>query len=65
MTDLPPDGELDGELDAVSGAQAALGGSTPPDAVVLQAVEAGLLSVPAGAQGAWLDVPHQRPRLHA
>ncbi|GEL94170.1 hypothetical protein [Cellulomonas composti] len=65
MTELPHDGALDGELDAVRGAQAALGGSTPPDTFVLQAVEAGLLSVPAGAAASWIDVPHQRPRQRA
>ena len=65
MNDMPDDGALDGELDAVSGARAALGGSTAPDTNVLQAVEAGLLSVSAGQSSAWLDVPHQRPRLHA
>ncbi|MBT0993397.1 hypothetical protein KIN34_03740 [Cellulomonas sp. DKR-3] len=59
MTEMP---DADGRLDAVRGAQEALGDTTPPDARVLQAVEAGLLSG-LGASSSWVDVPHQRPRL--
>jgi hypothetical protein len=61
MTEMP---EPDGRLDAVRGAQQALGGTTPPDARVLQAVEAGLLST-LGGNSIWVDVPHQRPRRSA
>lgn len=43
MTDLP---DPDGRLEAVRGAQEALGGVKPLDTQVLRAVEAGLLSVP-------------------
>jgi len=57
MTDLP---DPESGLDAVRGAQAALDGSDVPDARVLQAVEAGLLSVSAGSMS-WVDVPHQHP----
>ncbi|ASR56137.1 hypothetical protein [Cellulomonas sp. PSBB021] len=58
MTDMP---DHDGGLDAVRGAREALGGSVPPDAQVLQAVEAGLLSTVTGTQP-WGEIPHQRPR---
>jgi hypothetical protein len=53
--------DAEGRLDALRGAQQALGGTTPPDARVLQAVEAGLLAT-VGGGSAWVDVPHQRPR---
>jgi len=58
MTEMP---DPEGGLDAVLGAREALGGTTPPDAQVLQAVEEGLLSTLAGTVG-WGEIPHQRPR---
>ncbi|CAM5787624.1 hypothetical protein [Cellulomonas persica] len=58
MTDMP---EPDARLDAVLGAREALGEVQAPDANVLEAVEAGLLSFGAGAL-TWGEIPHQRPR---
>ncbi|GEA84140.1 MAG: hypothetical protein NVV70_14405 [Cellulomonas sp.] len=58
MTEMP-DPEM--RLEAVLGAREAMAGAQAPDADVLEAVEAGLLSVAGGALN-WGEIPHQRPR---
>lgn len=61
MTEMP--GQQD-RADAVRAAREALLGSAAPDAHLLEAVQDGLLSVPAGSPSAWFDVPSQRSALH-
>ncbi len=61
MAEMP---DSESRLDAVLGAREALGGAQPPDADVLEAVEAGLLSVGSPSL-AWAGIPHQRPRPRA
>lgn len=59
MTDLP---DNEGPLDALRGAQDALSQSSAPDADVLRAVQAGLLSVNGNAAHPHYEFPKQRQR---
>ena len=59
MTDLPGN---EGPLDALRGARDALSQSSAPDADVLKAVQAGLLSVSGNVAHPHFEIPKQRPR---
>jgi len=61
MTTAP---EPQDRSDAVRAAHEALLGSVDPDAHLLEAVQDGLLSVPAGSPSSWFDVPSQRSAHH-
>ena len=60
MIEMPDD---DVRRAAARAAAEALADDVVPDAVVLEAVQHGLLSVPAGSPTSWFDVPSQRGRL--
>ena len=62
MTDKP---FPDARRDAARAAAEALADNVVPDAEILEAVQHGLLSVPAGSPSSWFDVPSQRSRMHA
>ena len=62
MTDKP---DPDARRDVARAAAAALAGNVVLDAEILEAVQHGLLSVPAGSPSSWFDVPSQRGRTHA
>jgi hypothetical protein len=59
MIDLP---DNEGPLDALRGAQDALAQAAAPDAEVLEAVQAGLLSVAGVAPHPHYEIPKQRQR---
>lgn len=61
MTDKP---DSDARRDAARAAAEALADNVVPDAEILEAVQDGLLSVPAGSPSSWFDVPSQRSRMH-
>ncbi|MDQ0372496.1 hypothetical protein [Cellulomonas humilata] len=61
MTDKP---DSDVRRDAARAAAEALADNVVPDAEILEAVQHGLLSVPAGSPNSWFDVPSQRSRMH-
>jgi hypothetical protein len=60
MTEMP---DHDVRHDAAREAAEALTDNVVPDAEILEAVQIGLLSVPAGAPNSWFDVPSQRSRV--
>jgi hypothetical protein len=59
MTEMP---DPDARHDAARAAAEALTDNVVPDAEILEAVQDGLLSVPAGSPNSWFDVPSQRTR---
>ena len=61
MSDTP---DHDARRAVARAAAEALADDVVPDASVLEAVQHGLLSVPAGSPTSWFDVPSQRGRLH-
>lgn len=61
MTEVPDSPD---RVDAVRAAREAMRGSAAPDAHLLEAVQDGLLSVPAGSPSSWFDVPSQRSAHH-
>ena len=62
MTEMP---DPDVRLDAAREAAEALTDNVVPDAEILEAVQVGLLSVPAGSPNSWFDVPSQRSRMRS
>jgi hypothetical protein len=61
MTDTP---DHDTPHAVARAAAEALADDAVPDATVLEAVQHGLLSVPAGSPTSWFDVPSQRGCVH-
>ncbi|NUU17150.1 hypothetical protein HP550_07795 [Cellulomonas humilata] len=62
MTEMP---DPDVRRDAERAAAEALTDNVVPDAEILEAVQVGLLSVPAGSPNSWFDVPSQRSRVRS